>query len=201
MKLSYSIGGFKISTDNLLSSSKSPNTRELAQQEKSKFIKKVKSDFEQLIKLYCLLKGYWVTDARDHTKLSNNAIKDIKPVIKKFYHHMNLVNDGGNLTSKRKDIFLESIYFMKDIEIEKIHPLFKIYENFNKALKLRNLFRDSGFGLFIMWFILANNEYHGVILLVSAIVLLVFAFTKGRKDLKKIRKEVQDYSIEIASDI
>ena len=145
--------------------------RELEKLEKSEFMNNCLYRLNSSVIEWFMKQGYFVI-GNDIYNYSNDSIPNMK-IIKKqiddFYHAYRLVSDGGPLTSKRKEIMLESIYVIEKArdEIETIHPLMLNIGNSIEHQEMANTLRGVGLGLIFT-----------VVLIPVSCILFYFAYKR-----------------------
>lgn len=102
---------------------------ELRQQVKDKFLSDTKARFENLINKYFLTQGIFLL-AADLYDSAPEVTMPIQPIIARAIQTRRLVDDGANLTDKRKIEILGAIYDLEKMvsEVKEDHPLNDFYE-------------------------------------------------------------------------
>lgn len=106
---------------------------EIQQQTKDNFLSDTKAKFEGLIATYFLGQGYFLL-ADDVQNFNHETTEPIKLAVQEFIQARRLIDDGANLTEKRKVQMLEAIYELESIisktNIE--HPILSLYRELIK---------------------------------------------------------------------
>lgn len=106
---------------------------ELRQQSKDNFLSDTKTKFDDLIATYFLGQGYFLL-ADDVQNFNHETAEPIKLVVQEFIQARRLIDDGANLTEKRKVQMLEAIYELESI-LSKTnigHPILSLYRDLVK---------------------------------------------------------------------
>ncbi|MEI3545753.1 MAG: hypothetical protein V8R23_05815 [Alphaproteobacteria bacterium] len=106
-------GGFRIGT----TIRTEPTQAELRRMAKENFVSMAKNRFAVAFLCYMMQNGYYVTNMRHlyGVDIDDEILKPINKHLERFKDVMRLLDDGGSLTEKRKEIILKSIYGIEDI--------------------------------------------------------------------------------------
>lgn len=106
---------------------------EIQQKNKDNFLSDTKIKFDDLIAIYFLGQGYFLL-AKDVQNSNHKIAEPIKVVIHEFIQARRLIDDGANLTEKRKVQMLEALYALEDV-VSKTnigHPILTLYRDLTK---------------------------------------------------------------------
>lgn len=171
-------GGFRIGT----TIRTTPTREELSHLKKVQFISTVKERLANAFLLYLMQNGYYVTQMK-HLKdveIDDDVFNPVSKFMKNFKETMQLLEDGGNLTEKRKEVLLKSIYGIEELlssknELKELH--FKKEQL--KPLSWKVAFFIS---FLLLFFVLKLNlpEHIGV-LVWFFLSIVIFSFVKYRR--------------------
>ena len=129
-------------------------------------------------------------------KLKNYIEDDVNKALSEYQENIRLINDGGNLTSKRKDIFLKTIYFLES-RSNSDSKNFKMICRYSK-LKTRNnmYYYIIGIIIFTLFYVILtvekiNNVLIIIILLIFLFVLLFYLLRNNSKKINILQKEIK----------
>ena len=141
MWVSKSLGrGFRVGT----TIRTRPTQAQLKILENAKFIENIQKRFREAFADYLLQNGYYVADMQDlaGAEIEDDVYNPVKISLDEFKDVMRLIQDGGNLTEKRKERLLKSVYGIEDLLTSK-NTLKELREKFNKYNKEWSLFSSE----------------------------------------------------------
>lgn len=129
-------GGFRIGT----TIRTEPTQAELRRMEKYEFIKRAEKRMEAALEKYSMQSGYYITENNERQiyNMDEETLGKIEPYVKNFGDVLRLINDGGKLTEKRKEILLRAIYGVEEL-------LSRENELSNLKCRLEKVYRFSVF--------------------------------------------------------
>lgn len=171
-------GGFRIGT----TIRTTPTREELSHLKKVQFISVVKERLANAFLSYLMQNGYYVTQMK-HLKgvdIDDGIFNPVSKFIKNFKETMQLLEDGGNLTEKRKEVLLKSIYGIEELlssknELKELHF---------KREQLQPLsWKIAFFISFLLLFSVSkfNMPEHIGILIWFFLSIVIFSFVKYRR--------------------
>lgn len=114
MWVSKSLGhGFRVGT----TIRTRPTQAQLKILDNAKFIENIQKRFREAFTDYLLQNGYYVADMHDlaGAEIEDDVYNPVKTSLDEFKDVMRLIQDGGNLTEKRKERLLKSVYGIEDL--------------------------------------------------------------------------------------
>lgn len=195
-------GGFRIGT----SIRTTPTQAELSRMAKEKFISTVKERFVNVFLSYMMQNGYYVTKMRHlyGVDIKDDVLEPVNRYLESFKDAMRLLDDGGNLTEKRKEILLRSVYGIEDLLL-KNNKLKEQYIELNRC-KLISWSKGAWISLFLFFVCsLTNFPFYikNSVWLVLCI-LVYFVIALKRKKQKEKRKiiiyQIQQTAFKVVSD-
>lgn len=188
-------GGFRIGT----SIRTTPTQAELSRMAKFEFIARVKQRMNIALEKYSMQNGYYLTGRNKWQVLNiNEEISGkIKPYVMSFKDVMRLIDDGGNLTEKRKEALLRAVYGVEDLLISK-NELYVLKCKFDAAkdtsiLCLPLLLFFSS--LLIHSFHFMDVKGKSILWLLSNIFIITAYFFLKKDRLSKVIREIKEKSL------
>lgn len=173
--------------------------------EKYEFLKNINERMNIAFSRYLINKGIYFSNLEDYKKVkidvSDENIEknaEIKRALLEYQENVRLVNDGGNLTSKRKDIFLNSIYKIEDnCDLNSLN--IKIFNNYKKVKEINDFYYSTLIIFIILSLILSfgfdNIELNIKILIgicfTLIFILLIFLLKYNNKKVKSLQEDIK----------
>ena len=161
---------------------------------KANFLRDAKEKFDDLVTTYFLGQGYFVmVDDIERSDLPI-AARIAKPV-ERYLNSRRLVDDGANLTDKRKVEMLEAIYEIEDTlaRTPTEHPILPLYRQVTSK-------RTSRFMLIVGAVICGLIAIAAPPMLVGAIVFAILAYRKSRS-IGSLISSIRQQAIQAVSSI
>lgn len=181
-------GGFRIGT----SVRTYPTQAEIACEEKRNFIFSIKNRMKNAILSYLMQEGYFITRLEDLTDLEieQEVERKIEKSLKEFKEVMRLIDDGGNLTEKRKERLLNAVYGIEDVLTEE-NALKKLGQHLDDAPPISMaLALGYSFLTLLGCFILSIPEEVACFLLSILVPFIFFIVIRKKRNREQIRDNI-----------
>lgn len=188
-------GGFRIGT----SIRTTPTQAELSRMAKFEFMARVKQRMNIALEKYSMQNGYYLTSRNKWQVLNidEDISNKIKPHVMSFKDVMRLIDDGGNLTEKRKEILLRAVYGIEDLLTSKneLYVLKCKFEAAKDTSILCFLLLLIFSYLFIHCFHFIGAKAESILWLLSNIFIIASYFFLKKDRLSKIIREIKEKSL------
>jgi hypothetical protein len=194
-------GGFRIGT----TIRTGPTQAELRRMEKEVFISTVKDRFASVFLKYMMQNGYYVTKMQHlhGVDIEDKILEPINGYLDNFKDVMRLLDDGGSLTEKRKEILLRSVYGIEDI-LAKNNKLMELYFELKKLEKF-SWSTGAGISLFLLFicgltsFPLQLKNIVWLVLCVLVYLVIALLRRKQKEQRKTVIYQIRQNAIKIIS--
>lgn len=175
------------------------NTLLTDKQSKQVFLLNINHRMQKALLFYLINRGIYITSLNDFKKIKLDSLNgyienDIEEALLKYKENIRLINDGGNLTSKRKDIFLNTIYLIEDKNnnISKNLVLVSNYVELKKdSIAYGCLICITLICFFTIFLITNKLELSCCICFALILAILFFSINKKRKKINILLKDIQ----------